>query len=96
MIQDVEGDILLSEADAIAHGVAPFDHFSNGLALALRERFPAMARDFRHYCQQNHPKPGEVWAWGGVDRDGRGVRILNLMTQEPTEGRPNLMEPVFI
>jgi hypothetical protein len=21
-----------------------------------------MAKDFRHYCQVSHPKPGEVWA----------------------------------
>ena len=37
MIREVEGDILLTDAEAIAHGVAPHDHFQNGLALALRE-----------------------------------------------------------
>ncbi len=85
MIREVEGDILLSRADAIAHGVAPFDHFTHGLALSLRERFPAMAKDFRHYCQQSHPKSGEVWFWGGADKDGGSARIINLLTQEPSE-----------
>lgn len=79
MIKEVTGDILLSKAQAIAHGVAPNDHFDRGLALALRENWPAMAKDFRHYCHLQHPKPGEVWMWGGVG----GVRIFNLMTQEP-------------
>jgi O-acetyl-ADP-ribose deacetylase (regulator of RNase III) len=43
MITKVQGDILLSKAQAISHGVAPYDHFNQGLALALRERAPAMA-----------------------------------------------------
>jgi len=79
MIKEVKGDILLSEAHAIAHGVAPMDHFDRGLALSLRENYPAMAKDFRHFCHLKHPKPGEVWMWGGVG----GVRIFNMITQEP-------------
>ncbi|MEZ6013871.1 MAG: Appr-1-p processing protein [Planctomycetota bacterium] len=78
MIYEVSGDILLSNAQAIAHGVAPNDHFDHGLALALRERWPAMAKDFRHFAHQSHPKPGAVWFWGGPG----GARIFNLMTQE--------------
>ncbi len=78
MIHEVAGDILLTKAKAIAHGVAPNDHFKNGLALELREQWPAMAKDFRHYANQSHPKTGEIWVWSGVG----GVRILNLLTQE--------------
>lgn len=78
MIYEVTGDILLTGAQAIAHGVAPNDHFDSGLALALREKWPSMAKDFRHYAHQSHPKPGEIWMWGGVG----GARIFNLMTQE--------------
>lgn len=77
MIRKVQGDILLTQAQAIAHGIAPHDHFNQGLALALRERFPAMAKDFRHYCHQVNPKAGNVWLWAGAE----GV-IINLMTQE--------------
>ncbi len=78
MIHEVSGDLLLTEAQAIAHGVAPNDHFDQGLALALREKWPSMARDFKHYSHQTHPKPGELWSWGGVG----GVRIFNLLTQD--------------
>lgn len=78
MIHEVDGDILLTKAQAIAHGVAPNDHFDSGLALSLREAWPAMARDFRHYASQSHPKPGELWVWSGVG----GIRIFNLLTQE--------------
>lgn len=77
MIKKITGDILLSGAQAIAHGVAPHDHFNQGLALALRERFPAMAKDYRHYCHQYNPKAGGIWLWAGPD-----AVIINLMTQE--------------
>ena len=80
MIRSVSGDILLSGAHAMAHGVAPGDHFSSGLALQLRERWPAMVRDYRHWCHDRNPKPGEVWFWGGPE----GTRIVNLLTQEPS------------
>lgn len=82
MIREVEGDILLTKAQVVAHGVAPGDHFDSGLALALRERWPAMVKDFRHFCQTNHPKAGELFYWGGAE----GPAIANLMTQEPAYG----------
>jgi len=78
MIYEVEGDILLSKAEAIAHGVAANDPMNQGLALALHERYPSMHKDYHHWCHQNHPKPGEAWVWGGVS----GIRIVNLLTQE--------------
>jgi O-acetyl-ADP-ribose deacetylase (regulator of RNase III) len=78
MIHEVAGDILLSSAQAIAHGVAPNDHFDSGLALGLREKWPSMTKDFRHYAHQSHPKSGEIWMWGGTG----GARIFNLLTQE--------------
>jgi len=81
MIKEVEGDILLSNAEAIAHGVAPNDHFDRGLALSLRKNYPSMAKDFRHYCHLTNPDAGEAWIWSGVG----GIRIINLMTQEPAK-----------
>lgn len=79
MIIEVSGDILNSKAEAIAHSVAPGDHFNQGLALSLREMWPSMSKDFRHYCKQQHPSTGTVWAWMGSD----GKKIINLLTQEP-------------
>ena len=78
MIKEVSGDILLTRAQVIAHGVAPNDPFHSGLALQLREQWPAMYKDFRHYCQTQHPKAGELWAWMSAD----GKRIVNLFTQD--------------
>ena len=82
MIREVEGDILLSQAQVIAHGIAPQDPFDTGLALALRERWPSLVADYRHAAHSKAPQPGEIWCWSGVDDKG-GVRsIVNLLTQD--------------
>jgi O-acetyl-ADP-ribose deacetylase (regulator of RNase III) len=82
VIYELSGDILFSSAKAIAQGVAPNDDFHHGLALQLRERMPAMYKDFRHYCQTKHPKSGESWSWMSAD----GRFIVNLFTREAAYG----------
>lgn len=84
MLKEVMGDILLTKAELVAHGVAPNDGHANGLALSLRQQWPAMYKDFRHYCQTVTPKTGELWAWAGAG----GVRIVSLFTQDqaPSHG----------
>jgi O-acetyl-ADP-ribose deacetylase (regulator of RNase III) len=87
MIHYVTGDLLLTSCSAIAHGVAPFDDFKQGLALSLREQWPSLYKDFRHYCQTQHPSSGGLWTWKGAG----GPFVINLMTQEgPSndKGRP--------
>lgn len=81
-IREVEGDILKSRAALVAHGVAPNDDFHSGLALALRERWPGMYKDFRHFCHDRHPKEGDCWIWGGPG----GARIAALFTQGAAYG----------
>lgn len=78
MLHELTGDILLSRAKAIAQGIAPNDDFMHGLALQLRERMPAMYKDFRHYCHTQHPKSGELWTW--MSSDGR--YLINLFAQD--------------
>jgi O-acetyl-ADP-ribose deacetylase (regulator of RNase III) len=82
MIHEVQGDILLSRAQLIVHGVAPNDHFEQGLALSLREKFPAMYQDFRHNYHVSHPECGEVALWAG-----EGVHIAHLFTQDKAPDR---------
>jgi len=86
-IIEVTGDILKTRAQVIAHGVSPNDNFAQGLALSLREQWPAMYKDFRHHAQLGQQQPGGLWAWGGAE----GRRIVALFTQEPPKnkgGRP--------
>ena len=92
MIKQVEGDILLTKAQAIAHGVAAMDPMNQGLAKSLHEEYPAMHKDFHHWCHQHHPKPGTAWMWGGAD----GLRIVNLITQGGGYGHGGKPEPATI
>jgi O-acetyl-ADP-ribose deacetylase (regulator of RNase III) len=87
MIHEVRGDILLSHAQVIAHAVAPHDHFSQGLALSLRQQWPALVKDFHHFCHAMHPKAGDVWVWSGA----MSKRVISLLTNEAplgTGGKP--------
>jgi len=78
MIYNVKGDILLSGADAIAHGIAANDPMTQGLAEALHRNYPAMHKDFHHWCHVERREPGSAWIWSGVG----ATRIVNLITQE--------------
>lgn len=78
MIYEVDGDILLTGAAAIAHGIAANDPMNQGLAAALHQRFPAMHKDYHHWCHVQHPKLGSAWLWQSSD----GSRVINLITQE--------------
>jgi O-acetyl-ADP-ribose deacetylase (regulator of RNase III) len=82
MLHEVAGDLLLSRAQVLAHGVAPYDPMDQGLALALHKRFPEMHKAFHRWCHQHHAAPGQIWLW----RSERGTLIANLLTQDMWEG----------
>ena len=82
MIVEVSGDILLTHAAAIAHGVAPNDDFATGLSHALREKWPTLYKDFRHYCQTKHPDVGGIWDWQAAG----SKRVICLLTQKGNYG----------
>lgn len=95
MLKEVSGDILLTEADVIIHGVAPNDHFDHDLSLSLKEQWPAIYKDFRHFCKVSHPKEGSLWTWATVGNK----RVVNLFTQSGDysgAGKPGKAQPKFI
>jgi len=85
MIIEVEGDILFTQADVIAHGIAANDPMSEGLAKSLHDVFPSMHKAFHKWCHQTHPKPGDAWIWG--DKKANGIRVVNLITQDGGYGK---------
>lgn len=93
MIYEVEGDMMLTRAQVIAHGVAVNDPMIRGLARKLHQRFPTMVTEFRQWCQQQKPEPGEIWLWGELDK----IRIVTLVTQEGGgPGRPGRESKIAI
>jgi len=81
MIHKVEGDILLSKADALVLGVGINDPMDKGLALAFRNQYPLLVKDLNRWCHQHNTKPGEAWLWHGPDK----VRIINLIICENSQ-----------
>ncbi len=81
MIREVSGDILLSGADIIAHGVAPADQLSTGLGAGMSATFPGLKEAFLEYCKALHPMPGDAWTWGGSGKKGP-VKVVCLFTQQ--------------
>jgi O-acetyl-ADP-ribose deacetylase (regulator of RNase III) len=81
MIHKVEGDILLSKAQAIVHGVGVNDPMDKGLALKLRNQYSSLQKDFNRWCHQHNTLPGEAWLWAGPNN----IRIVNLITHENME-----------
>ena len=90
MIYEVEGDILLSGAEAIAHGIAANDPMNQGLAYSLHVNYPAMHKDFHHWCKVQHPKTGSAWIWSGAE----GARVINLITQEGGHDHGHVQRPL--
>lgn len=82
MMKEVTGDILLSKAELLAHGISAHDHFDSGLALSLRERWPAMVKDYRHALHAKDIRTGEIWSWVGMQEESGVRRIVNLITQD--------------
>ena len=81
MIYKVEGDILLSKAQAIVLGVGVNDPMDKGLALQLRNKYPSLQKDLNRWCHQHDTKSGEAWLWVGQNN----ARIINLITHENRE-----------
>jgi O-acetyl-ADP-ribose deacetylase (regulator of RNase III) len=84
VIREVEGDILLSQAQLIAHGIATQDPFDSGLARCAA--LPSMVRDYRHAMHSNHPRPADL----GLARRRRGrqhPRHRRLLTGHAKPGQ---------
>jgi O-acetyl-ADP-ribose deacetylase (regulator of RNase III) len=68
------------------------DDFKSELAASLRQLWPSLYKDFRHFCQSKHPKTGSLWVWQGSE----GKRIINLFTQEPAEQKGDHPGPAHL
>ncbi|MBY0451580.1 MAG: hypothetical protein K2P92_01010 [Bdellovibrionaceae bacterium] len=47
----------------IAIEVSQDEHYVSPYLKSLKENWPSLARDYRHYCHTVSPKTGELWTW---------------------------------
>ncbi|MEV1010449.1 macro domain-containing protein [Streptomyces sp. NPDC049881] len=81
-VEEREGDLFsavtLADADALAHGVNCAGAMGRGIAVAFRDRWPAMYEDYRAACRDGRLVPGAVLPWRAPD----GLWVYNLGTQK--------------
>lgn len=62
----------------IALEVSRDEHYQSPYLKSLKENWPSLAKDYRHYCHVAHPKAGEVWSWVSPE----GQRFFHLILDE--------------
>lgn len=65
----------MSTKNIIAIEVSQDEHYKTQFLKSLKEDWPALAKDFRHYCHQENPKTGDVWLWTSPD----GVKYVHMI-----------------
>ena len=87
MLHEVQGDILLTKAQVIAHGVAPDDHFNSGTCLVASRSLAGHGQGLPALLSND---PARRRRSLGLGRSRR-ARIVNLLTQDGSYdegGRP--------
>ncbi len=72
--------LLNSPAQTLVNPVNTDGVMGAGLALAFKERYPDMFRQYAKLCQRNALKVGHLWCW--KDDNGGGKVIICLPTKE--------------
>lgn len=47
----------------IAIEVSRDEHYKTPYLKELKESWPSLAKDYRHYCHIHSPKKGDLWVW---------------------------------
>lgn len=76
MITYRTGDIFQSNAQVITNTVNCAGVMGKGLALAFKERFPELFRDYVSRCEKHEVRPGKPYLW-----ENKEVQVLNFPTK---------------
>lgn len=80
-VRYVTGDLFLSRAQTLAHGVNCAGRMGRGVAVEFRRRFPGMYEEYRRRCRSGALRPGGVYLESGTT-----PWVLNLATQADLGG----------
>ena len=62
-----EGDIFRTPAQVIVNAVNTVGVMGKGIALAFKERYPAMFSEYRQFCDNGQFTMGKLMLWHGID-----------------------------
>ncbi|MEK6627308.1 MAG: hypothetical protein AABY53_01680 [Bdellovibrionota bacterium] len=66
------------KSNHIAIEVSRDEHYTSPYLKSLKENWPSLARDYRHYCHSVNPKTGELWTWTSPE----GQMFFHLVLDE--------------
>ena len=89
MIYEVEGDIMMSRAQAIVHGVAVNDSMIRGFAHKVQQQFPTLVADYKAWCEEASPEPGEIWLWS----EPGSQQVINLVIHDADDDPTRMRRP---
>ncbi|AVH45523.1 macro domain-containing protein [Agrobacterium tumefaciens] len=77
MLEFVKGDIFDIHADIRVNTVNCVGVMGAGVALAFKQRYPEMFKDYRDDCKTGHVKPGKMHVWKSLSGDW----VINFPTK---------------
>jgi O-acetyl-ADP-ribose deacetylase (regulator of RNase III) len=80
-VRFVTGDLFLSKAQTLAHGVNTRDKMGRGIAVEFKLRFPGMYEEYRRRCRTGELLPGGVYL-----EKSQIPWVLNLASQATMGG----------
>lgn len=65
----------------VAIEVSKDEHYKSPYLRSLKENWPSLAKDYRHYCHVFSPKTGDLWTWTSPE----GQKFFHLVLDEKTD-----------
>lgn len=62
----------------VAIEVSQDEHYKSPYLKSLKESWPSLAKDYRHYCHTSSPKTGDLWTWTSPE----GQMFFHLVLDE--------------
>lgn len=63
MIENVNGNLLLANTEALVNAVNCVGVMGKGVALQFKQAWPAMAKDYERLCHAGQMQPGKMHVW---------------------------------
>jgi O-acetyl-ADP-ribose deacetylase (regulator of RNase III) len=77
MVKFIDGDLFETGAHILVNTVNCVGVMGKGVALAFKNRYPAMFRKYREACQAGEVQPGQLHVWQGPS----GVTVVTGKTR---------------
>lgn len=91
MIQDVHGNLLTTDADALVNTVNTVGVMGKGIALQFKRAFPENYKAYKRACDQGNVQLGQMFIWdAGALAPGKPRFVINFPTKRHWRSKSTL------